>query len=385
MKRLVTKRQHVSDARGFSLIEMMIAMVLGLLIIGAAGQYFLANKATFRSQTQNGQLQETGRFAMELIGRDVRMAGFNGCGSRMYSSSPITVINYLNSAVYPYNLGAGVFGYEAAGTAPGQTFALSATYPAPGGTWTPTLPASGGSGTSQIAARAIPGSDVLVVRSASPYRLPLIAPFTSGSQIFVSLPPPGSVNEIVSGDIVMVTDCLQMQIFQATNVATGATRINVVGSQGGSFQPGNARNINERGPVTAFVEGSEIARIRSFTYFVGQGGDGTPALFREFLDGQGIVTEELISHVESFQVAYGIDDTGNLVVDRYIAANAVGANQWNNVLSVRLGLLVRSPDEFSDSADTQTYQVAGTVLNPVDDRRQRRVFETTIALRNRML
>ncbi len=382
MNRLVTT-QRLARVQGFSLIEMMIGMVLGLLVIGAAGQYYLANKASFLSQTQNGQLQETGRFALELVARDVRMAGFSGCGSRGYAARPATIRSYLNSTAYPYDFEIGVSGHEAGGTAPDDSYSIGATYPTPGGSWTPALPASGGSGTSQIAARAIPGSDVLIVRSVSPNSLPLIAPFTSGSQIFVSLPETGQTNEIGTGDIVMVTDCMQMQIFQATNVSTSATQINVVGSQGGGHTPGNASNINARGPVTAFGEGTEIARVRSYAYFVGQGSDGAPALYREFLEGRELVTEELISHVESFQVAYGVDDSGNLVVDRYIAASAV--TDWNSVVSVRVGLLIRSPDEFADSSDSQTYQVAATELNPIDDRRQRRVFESTIALRNRML
>lgn len=369
--------------RGFSLLEMMIAMLLGLIVVGAAGQYYLANKISFNSQMQNGYLQESGRFALEFMARDARMGGFSGCGSRSYNRTPDTIRSYLNSSVYPYDFALGVSGYEATGTQPGQTFNLGATNPAPGGSWAPTLPASGGAANSQIAARAIPGSDVLVVRSLSPNSLPLVPPYTSGSQIFVSQPPAGHSAELSSGDIVMVTDCSQLQIFQATNVSTGGPSINIVGSQGGNFSPGNASNINETGPITAFGAGSEVARVRSYAYFVGQGADGTPALYRETIEGQGAFTEELISQVETLQVLYGLDDSGNMIVDRFVAANAVP--DWSDVVAVRLSILVRSPEEFIAGADNTTYPVAGTTINPVNDRRQRRVFESTVALRNRML
>lgn len=365
--------------RGLSLVELMIAMVLGLIVIGAAGQYYLANKITFNSQMQNGYLQESGRFALEFMARDIRVGGYSGCGSRRASFRPQVVRSYLNSEAYPYDFRLGVSGYEATGTAPGQTFALGATNPAPGGSWTPALPSGTGVGASGIGARALPGSDVLVVRSMSPDAIPLVAPYTSGSQVFAQNVP----NEIRTGDIVAVTDCLQTQVFQATNVASGGSRINIVGSQGGSFSPGNRTNINARGPVTNFGPGSEIARVRTFAYFVGQGSDGSPTLYREYLDGREVVTEELISQVESLQVTYGVDDSGNLVVDRFLTADAV--DNWNSVLAVRVAILVRSPEEFAPEADATVYDVAGTRIDPVNDRRQRRVFESTVALRNRML
>lgn len=364
---------------GFSLIELMIAMVLGLIVVGAAGQYYLASKSTFNSQTQNGRLQESGRFALEFMARDLRMGGFTGCGSRGRTGTPVLYRSYLNSTAYPFDVELGVSGHEASGSAPGQTVNLGATNPAPGGTWAPALPAGGGGSlASQMPTRAVAGSDSVVVRSAGD-GLPLVSPFTSGSQIFAANQP----SDIVTGDILMVTDCLQMQVFQATNVAASGSRINIVGSRGGAFTPGNADNINARGPVTNFGPGTEVAKVRTFAYFVGQGQDGTPALFREALEGSSLVAEELISGVESMQVLYGVDLSGNLVVDSYVTASAVAA--WSQVLSVRIALLVRSPDEFAEDTDTRSYVLAGTTINPVDDRRQRRVFETTIALRNRML
>jgi len=369
--------------RGFSLIEMLIAMVLGLLVMGAAGQYYLANKASFNSQMQNGYLLESGRYVIEMMSRDLRMGGYTGCGSRGYVRSPTTIRSYLNGTGYPFgDMAVGVFGYEASGTAPGESFGISSSYPSPGGSWSPNLPPAGPS-QSRIAQLAIPGSDVLVVRSMSPNGLPLRAPYTSGSQIFVQQPVAGQSLEFTTGDIVMVTDCIQLQIFQATNVSTGGPSINVVGSQAGSFVPGNATNINERGPLTAFGEGSEISVVQSSAYFVGQGADGSPSLYREQLQRGTMVTEELISQVETLQVVYGVDDTGNLIVNRFLAADEV--TDWNSVVSVRISLLVRSPEEFTETADTAIYELGGTLIEVVPDRRQRRVFETTVALRNRML
>jgi hypothetical protein len=52
------------------------------------------------------------------------------------------------------------------------------------------------------------------------------------------------------------------------------------------------------------------------------------------------------------------------------------------VVSVRIGLLLRTPHESGGDFDTNTYDVAGATVDPTDDRRQRRVFTTIIQLRN---
>lgn len=62
--------------RGFSLVELMVAMVLGLLITGAAVSLFSTNQRTFQLQQAKSQLQEQGQLAMRFIVDDVRMAGF---------------------------------------------------------------------------------------------------------------------------------------------------------------------------------------------------------------------------------------------------------------------------------------------------------------------
>jgi type IV pilus assembly protein PilW len=61
---------------GLTLVEMMIAMVLGLLILLAVSSIYIGSRQTFRMQDDNARLQETGRYALEVLGRSVRQAGF---------------------------------------------------------------------------------------------------------------------------------------------------------------------------------------------------------------------------------------------------------------------------------------------------------------------
>jgi type IV pilus assembly protein PilW len=60
---------------GFTLIELMIAMLLSLIVIGVVGGLFLANSNTFRATDDASRLQENGRFALQTLSRVVRQAG----------------------------------------------------------------------------------------------------------------------------------------------------------------------------------------------------------------------------------------------------------------------------------------------------------------------
>lgn len=61
---------------GISLIEVMVAMTIGLLILLAVVSVYAGSRQTFRLQEDNARLQETGRYALEMIGRSVRHAGW---------------------------------------------------------------------------------------------------------------------------------------------------------------------------------------------------------------------------------------------------------------------------------------------------------------------
>jgi type IV pilus assembly protein PilW len=377
MRLLRNFRRH---QRGLSLVELMIGMVLGLLLAGAVLQVYLSTKMTFNTQDQKSVLEESGRYALEVVARDVRMAGLTGCNSRFMPGAPaLPVRNHLNGgAAFPYVFTAAVGGFEAQGSGPGATLALGATNPAPGGNWNAALPA-------QIAALAIPGSDVIVLGGLSAQTWPLVDPFSQGAQIFVQ-----SGNDFVVGDVLFVTDCSQGIVFQATGVAAAGGKTNVVGAKGGLAQPGNADPISEQGPNGgAFRHGAMAARAVSLAYFVGRAANGTPALYRASLlpdaanaASRVLRTEELITDIESMQVLYGVDADGDFDIDAYRTAAAVV--DWNTVRTVRIAFLARADSSTLTSNDTATYLMLGTTVNPVDDRRQRRVFEMTISLRNRL-
>ena len=64
-----------------ALIEIMIALLIGAFLLGGVLQIFVSSKQTYRMQEGLSRLQENGRFAMDFLARDIRMAGFWGCHS----------------------------------------------------------------------------------------------------------------------------------------------------------------------------------------------------------------------------------------------------------------------------------------------------------------
>ncbi|WP_240126013.1 PilW family protein [Thermomonas alba] len=66
---------------GFGLIELMIAMVLGLLVMGAAFAVFQSNQRSFQANEGLNRIQESARVAYELISRDIRAAGGTACSN----------------------------------------------------------------------------------------------------------------------------------------------------------------------------------------------------------------------------------------------------------------------------------------------------------------
>jgi type IV pilus assembly protein PilW len=66
----------IGSARGFTLLELLIAVLIGSIVIAVVGSLFLANSNTFRAVDDAARLQENGRFALQAISRSVRQAGF---------------------------------------------------------------------------------------------------------------------------------------------------------------------------------------------------------------------------------------------------------------------------------------------------------------------
>ena len=158
---------------------------------------------------------------------------------------------------------------------------------------------------------------------------------------------------------------------------------------GAAMTPGNALASwggAQPPPERLFGPGSEVFKVSTKAFYVGQGRNG-PALF--FKRGNA-APQELVEGVESMQVLYGLDNDGDNQPDTYTTADQVP--DFTMVVTVKISLLLRTTKDLQHRANnnTATYSLlspqgagSATIINPIDDKRSRFVMTTTIKLRNR--
>jgi len=332
-----------SRAAGFSLVEIMVALALSLLLLAGVIAIFMSSRASYETTNKFSRIQESGRFALDQILRDIRAAGYVGCArAPTYLSSSVKV----TAPQWDFLAGA-VSGFQATGA----------------DTWSPSI--SGLSITN-----AVSGSDVLLLRGpkreADPIRL--TATMSASTE---PLTVAAGATGIKVGDIALAYSCEGQAYFQVTAFGGGE----IEHAESGS--PGNVTDDLQY----SFRENAEVVPVATTLYYVKpSAADGTMnSLYRRTaLNAE----EELVEGVEQMQLQFGVDTNGDSVVDDYVDASSI--TDWGTVFSVSVALLVRSLDQYGNDLDKRDYQLLDVTVSAPNDRRLREVFAGTANLRNRV-
>lgn len=102
MNKPYTSRHHQA---GLSLIELMIAALLSLLLVGGIIQIFSSTSATFRFTENTSRAQENGRFATDVLARYIRMGGYSTPETTDARPSPMVATGCANNACVADNVG----------------------------------------------------------------------------------------------------------------------------------------------------------------------------------------------------------------------------------------------------------------------------------------
>ena len=364
---------------GFTLVELMIAMTIGLIILAAVAQIFATSRGTYGLQEGMARVQEGGRFGIEFLSVDIRMAGYAGCNSNLTLGTPDAsgncktgeVCNIASGATAPEIFNPdGMQGHVYAGT--GTAFLSD---------WDPDLP--GGYFSDN---EVMPRTDVIIIQRASTTGANLTGNTTPDNAQVHILDTADIGNQISQNDIVMLSDCKGGDIFRVTNNPTPS---------GGIINMAHASSGNTPNPpflTHSYGNDAELFKLVSRAYYISKrdaDGDGNPdltdatlepALFRKELVTGGTTAQELIEGVEEMRILYGEDTDADKVTNIYRTASNV--SDWSNIVSVRVGLLVRTPTNVDTGLDIKTYPIAGVSVGPFNDKRRRHAFTTTIQRRN---
>ena len=400
-----------SSQTGVTLIELMVAMVLGLLVAGGIVTVFSSTSSSNKAQTQLARLQEEGRFAIKRLGSDLGMANglyCNNSGGVAATAASGTLLDQLRSPK--------VFATELVGAAPGAVSGAlgdvtttwgSGGYPAKptvpysmpsflymrgyecsltgctlGDPVTAGLPASG-----TTAGLRVRGADVLTLRYVAPDSgwsigetggSKLTVTGTGGSATLTSIsiiPLAGEplVSHFGGGDLAMLADCSGAQIFALGSVSGGTLTV----SGGANMATGAPAVPTAQAAPRLFDVNSDFRTVTYYLQVVSANNDGNPpftgALRRRVNGGtvnaaHGGSDDELVRGVERLDFRYGVEDT-NGDTSFLSAAEVDGATNcppqepgalttvgclWRGVKSIEVSILM--------SGQTPLYTLSGNDL-----------------------
>jgi len=328
----------ITRQAGISLVEVLVALVISLFLLGGIVQVYTGNKQTFAFTNALAEIQENGRFALDTMSQDLRMTGTWGCIA-FDPTDPTNINNTINGGTYA--------GYD-------NNFHDFTGQP-------------GIQGTNND---GLNGSDSLTVRGGKTGQRNVEGPFSPpATQNLIT----DTVTTIAAGDIILVARCgANDLLIEAEADILPVTGITVLSPTQSQINLG-ANKSQQFGADAMIIE------LQTVTYTIANGASGLPALWRN----EGGVAQELVEGVEEMQVLYGVDTdaTPDGFANQYVTADAVA--NWNSVVAVRIALLMQSIDDFvAETPQTYTFNAAPPVTP--NDRRIRQIFSTTIALRNRV-
>ncbi len=373
-------------AHGLSLVELLIAMTLGIVLTTSMIAVFAGNKRSADLNTALSNIQENARYALGAISRDIRMAGYQGCLDMRKGSMAVQAANpplaiHADKPIRPDG-------------APNYDFAASATTGATvitSDNWEPPIP--GGFVPSTLFP-AVPGTHAISLMFGSRNQSEINGQMLIGPKPQTNAPIRTKSNlGFQPGDFAIIANCDYVDLFTVTSAALDQDG-QILGHTAASNWSGNVQI-----PYGAEISKRQttIMRLVGNVYYVGNtglfndSGDSITALYSQSIPYNDPTNPpvELVQGVENMRVSYGININGAI---SYVSADDPAFNPAN-VESIQIGLLMSSWDQISEQADESTYFLAGQEIAPSsnstdatthpNDRRFRLVFNTTVKVRNR--
>jgi type IV pilus assembly protein PilW len=314
-------------SRGFSLIELMIAITLGMVLVAGLSVLFSNSSQSGTEVNKSIRQIENGRYASELLAEDVNLAGY-------YGDLVTSGLSFVNSA--PCATAVASLGWDnAAQQVPVAVTGLAAAEAAALGCLTDHKA----------------GTSALIVRRVDPTGI-----------------APASVS---AGNAYVQTSRCATDAFATRFIVSGTAADFLLKNQACS-----GLNVVHR----------YVTRI----YYVAScsecPGDTIPTLKRVELSGSQTVVTSIAEGIDDIAFDYAFDTNGDGMADVYLTGLNVAVaatNTWANVIGIRLNLLSRATEPSAGYADGKTYDLglSGT-RGPFTDGFKRRAYTMTARLNN---
>lgn len=369
--------------RGFSLIEMLVAITIGLVLLTGLVTYFVNASNNQREMMRSAQQIENGRYALDVLMEDLRLAGYYGAYSGYSAPSALPDPCDNATATLTTALGLPVQGYQAGSMTAKPTPSSTC---APSGSWL-------------TAANLKEGSDILVVRYADPVPESVGTAGVTGQRYLLS----NAVSVAVqTGTSTLacdtdITGSTSSGITRKCNVPVSGDACSTLCGTGGS-PLGDTRKMIVRiyyvSPCNVPASGSACNGTSD------DGGTPIPTLKRLEMTTSSWSVVPIAEGVEYMKLQYGVDSSpttanastgliGDGVPDTYKDAPAL--TDFANAVSVRVDLLVRNPEKSAGYTTSKTYNLGvspsapgspNITIGPYSDNYRRHVYAAEVRLNN---
>jgi len=382
---MLTSQNFYRNQRGFSLTELMVALVIGLIVLAGVLQVFVGTKMTFNANQSLASIQENGRFALELIKPVLREGDVQGfCGADLIMNSHLNT-GCGNEIDLIYDPESAFLVWEYDGTGRNEAFTIPDDLD-PSGQALADWSSVDNAGTALnlpavFSELVVPGTDVFIARRIS------VVEGVSGSGLASGSDPIELTDNhgLAANSLVLVSNCgTGTDLFHTTGAAN---QLVSAASTCGGVGPGNAGTTWSTGFGTTI----QVFEVQVFGYYVGFDADrNETGLYRLDLS-RGVsaaVPEELVSGVENMQVLAGYslpaDQGGDgQRVDFWLSGDEVPS--WDFVIGARVSLLMASTGNADADLATRTFDLSGVAVTSPNDARLRQPFTATFSLRNQQL
>jgi len=317
--------------KGFSMVELLVAMLVGLIIMTGVFSLNAVTRETQKSSETQMDMVADARFAIEMIAYDLRHAGMWGATNK--------------DSVIACRAGDAVCAATSDVLPEATNDCLAA------GNWYNTL-----------------SQPIFATNNSNPYDGTCIPTASEKYQANTD------VLDIRYADSNVLNSLSAGQTYIRSNFINGKAFVGTAQPLLPAYDTGDPLDKTTRNYL-----------LHAYSYYVSdftdKMGDGIPSLRRVALvSGPQLQNQTLVSGVVDFQVQFGEDVIGgDKIVDRYVNPNQV--NKWQNIYAAKIWLLMRT-DEKEDQVKTKTFTLAGTENTYGDDGYRYFMVSSVVDLRN---